>query len=87
MAVHTGTVHPDAMQPVEAGPPIRHYLGAQDRTFPFDPALESGRAIARKGHPYDVVRLERRTHWLYDRGEEIAEIAWRWLAEALAAQR
>ena len=79
VAVHAGTVPAEAMRPVAEGPPIRHYLGALDQTFPYDEAVAAGRGIAGRGHAYDLVRMERRTHWLYDRGEDIAYVAWRWL--------
>ena len=86
VAVHAGTVSATAMQPVADGPPIRHFLGAMDRTFPYADAVEAGRGIAARGHAYGLVRLERRTHWLYDRSEDIATLAWRWLAGELGAR-
>ena len=51
VAIHAGTVNPEAMQPVAGGLPIRHYLGAQDELFPYAQALASARAIAARGHP------------------------------------
>ena len=85
VAVHAGTAPAIVMQPIEDGVPIRHFIGSHDRTFPYAEAVAAARGIAARGHPFDLVRMERRTHWLYDRGEEIAAEAWAWLADELRA--
>ena len=86
VAVHAGTVPAAAMRPVAKAVPIRHYIGSRDRTFPYAEARRSAEAIAAKGHPYDLVRLEGHDHWFYAGGEGIAAEAWAWLDRAMGAE-
>ena len=80
VAVHAGTLPADLPRPVADGVPVRHYLGSADATFPFLEGRASARAMAAAGHPFELVRLEGHSHWLYATGEAIAADAWTWLA-------
>ncbi len=80
LAVHGGTLPAQLARPVDEGIPIRHYLGSVDHIFPYGPGRDSAAALARAGHPFDLVRLELHTHWFYDIGEDIAAHAWTWFA-------
>lgn len=83
LAVHAGTLEAQHVIPVQAGVPVRHYLGSVDGTFPFGPARDSGAAMAKAGHPFELIRLEGHNHWFYERGEDIAADAWAWLAQQI----
>ncbi|TFL18800.1 dienelactone hydrolase family protein [Jannaschia formosa] len=83
VVAHAGIVGTDAPRPVGEGVPVRHYLGSDDPARPVAQALASATAMARAGHPYDLIRLRGHDNDLAANGPRIAEDAWVWLETRL----
>lgn len=86
VAGHGGTVPDTWLEPRDAAPPVRHYLGSSDGLFPPATARQSAEALSRMGHRSELIIIPSHTHWFYVGGPAIAEDAWQWFAELAAGQ-
>lgn len=83
VAVHGGYAAPEDLAGQGGGRPFRIYLGTHDTQFPPEPARASGSAMARLGHPSDLLMIRNHTHWFYTIGPQIAWHSWMWFETRL----
>jgi dienelactone hydrolase len=86
VAAHGATVPVEEVQPVARGVPVRLYLGDAHPGEPVGQALARGTAMARAGHPFELIRMRGHDDWFYGVGERVAEDAWRWMSDQLGPQ-
>lgn len=60
--------------------PMRVYIGAQERVFPFAHAKPLTARFVERGHDIEMVVLNNHNHWFYDSGFLLCEDALRWFA-------
>jgi predicted esterase len=80
-AVHGGVLALNRVRPALEPTPLRIYIGTEDRIFPYDEVEAVADALARAGHPTDLVTITGHNHWYYTIGPSISRRAWDYFAE------
>ena len=80
VASHAGL--PNALAVVAGGgnTPLRIYLGTDDHLYPLTDARRIANALARAGHPTDLIEILGHNHWYYQLGPHLSTLAWSWLS-------
>ena len=80
-AVHGGHTAPARLTQAKTATPFRIFLGSQDHAFSVEGANASGQAMAKAGHPTELMVIPGHTHWYYQIGPRLSQTTWLWFAD------
>lgn len=71
-ATHGASIDPRSVEPARPAPPLRMYLGVSDQYFRVSQAESAAAALAKAGHPTELVEIRGHDHWYYEIGPHLS---------------